>query len=62
MGRDELPDTALLVIEVAQTSHSRDHEKAADYALAGVLEYWIIDLVPALDGVPPVELDVLFGR
>lgn len=89
LGRHELPSTALLVIEVAQTSQGRDREKIADYARAGVLEYWIVDLVdevvhvhtePADDvyrtvvahrrgevatqvpGVPPVPLDVLFGR
>jgi Uma2 family endonuclease len=44
MGRDEFPHTALLVIEVAQTSHARDREKAVDYARAGVVEYWIVDL------------------
>jgi len=43
-GRHELPETALLVIEVAQTSHARDREKAADYARIDVDEYWIVDL------------------
>ena len=44
MPRSTLPATAHLVIEVAQTSHARDREKASDYAAAGVPEYWIVDL------------------
>ncbi|MGI8623688.1 MAG: Uma2 family endonuclease [Solirubrobacteraceae bacterium] len=43
--RGEHPRTAPLVIEVANTSLARDHEKAADYARAGVAEYWIVDVV-----------------
>jgi len=42
--RGTLPTTAQLVVEIAQTSHARDREKARDYATAGVPEYWIIDL------------------
>jgi len=88
-SRTALPATAGLVVEVAQTSHARDREKAATYAAAGVPEYWIVDVVgelvtvhldpaeagyrtvtehgsgsiePALEGVPPVTLDALFGR
>jgi Uma2 family endonuclease len=44
VGRDRLPDTALIVIEVAQTSRSRDVGKAAVYAAGGVAEYWIVDV------------------
>lgn len=44
IARDRLPDTALLVIEVAYSSRARDLEKAAGYAVAGVQEYWIVDL------------------
>ena len=33
------------VVEVAQTSQVRDHEKARDYAAADVPEYWIVDLL-----------------
>jgi len=40
----EQPRTALLIIEVAESSGARDREKAADYAAAGVGEYWIVDL------------------
>lgn len=84
-----LPETALLVIEVAQTSHARDREKRVDYASIGVDEYWIVDVLEEsiavhtepvdgayrsvvvhhagavtslLEGVPPIALDVLFGR
>jgi Uma2 family endonuclease len=40
----QLPSTALLVVEVSQASHQRDREKVADYARAGVPEYWIVDI------------------
>lgn len=43
-ARDRQPRTALLVVEVAQTSQARDAEKAAQYAAAGVADYWIVDL------------------
>lgn len=42
--RDRQPDTALLVIEVSDSSRARDTEKATTYAAAGVLEYWIVDV------------------
>jgi Uma2 family endonuclease len=42
---EELPRTAQLVVEVANTSHQRDREKIADYARAGVPEYWIVDVI-----------------
>ncbi len=42
--RDRLPDTALVVIEVASASCSRDLRKAAIYAAGGVAEYWIVDV------------------
>jgi Uma2 family endonuclease len=43
-GRDRLPDSALLVVEVASSSRARDLWKAAVYAEAGVAEYWIVDV------------------
>jgi Uma2 family endonuclease len=43
-GRGRLPDTALLVVEVASTSRARDLGKAAVYAAAEVREYWIVDI------------------
>ncbi len=39
------PDTALLIIEVADTSVTYDRDlKGALYAMAGVPDYWIVDL------------------
>lgn len=34
----------LLVVELSQSTQTRDRAKAAIYARAGVPEYWIIDL------------------
>ena len=40
------PDRAMLVIEVAESSLEHDRDtKGSLYALAGVPEYWIIDVV-----------------
>ncbi|MDQ3631486.1 MAG: Uma2 family endonuclease [Actinomycetota bacterium] len=44
-GVDRQPTTAALVIEVAHTSQRHDREKATRYAAAGVVEYWIADVV-----------------
>jgi Uma2 family endonuclease len=44
LPRSRQPTSALLVVEVAQTSQARDREKARDYASADVPEYWIVDL------------------
>ena len=42
--RDHHPDSALLVIEVADTSLALDlGRKARIYAAAGIAEYWVID-------------------
>jgi Uma2 family endonuclease len=41
---DAHPQTALLVIEVAESSLSRDRDKARLFAAAGVTEYWIVNL------------------
>ncbi|MEA2711699.1 MAG: hypothetical protein QOF78_4300 [Phycisphaerales bacterium] len=38
------PETALLVIEVSDSSLRLDRRKAAIYAAAGVPEYWIVNL------------------
>ncbi|MEO2088789.1 MAG: Uma2 family endonuclease [Gemmataceae bacterium] len=39
------PPTAVLVVEIADTSFEFDtHEKAGLYAAAGVPEYWVLDL------------------
>ena len=43
---DDLPRVAPpLVVEIAQSSHARDREKAAIYAERGVPEYWIVDVI-----------------
>jgi Uma2 family endonuclease len=40
------PTTALLVVEVADTSfHYDTTTKAEEYATAGIIEYWVLDLV-----------------
>ncbi len=44
LPRSALPATAHLVVEVAETSHARDRDKARAYAAADVPEYWIVDL------------------
>jgi Uma2 family endonuclease len=44
LPRTRQPETAVLVVEIAQTSQARDSEKAADYAHAGVPDYWLVDL------------------
>jgi Uma2 family endonuclease len=44
LPRSRQPTTALLVVEIAQTSQTRDREKARDYAAADVPEYWVVDL------------------
>lgn len=44
LPRSQQPTTALLAVEVAQSSQARDREKATTYAAADVLEYWIVDL------------------
>jgi Uma2 family endonuclease len=42
---DDHPKTAWLLIEVADSSLVRDRAKATLYAAAGVVEYWIVNLV-----------------
>lgn len=57
------PKTAILIIEVAETSLTYDRaEKASLYAKAGILDYWIVNLIdrrlevrrrPATDATQP---------
>lgn len=42
--RGRQPATALLVVEISDSSLARDQEKAATYAAAGVPDYWIVDV------------------
>jgi Uma2 family endonuclease len=45
MNRAITGDEAILVVEIADTTLRRDRvDKAASYASAGVLEYWVVDL------------------
>jgi Uma2 family endonuclease len=42
---DQHPTTALLVVEVAVSSHALDRGRKAElYAAAGVPEYWVVDV------------------
>ena len=44
--RDEHPTTAVLVVEVADTTLEFDRsEKASAYAAAGIPDYWVLNLV-----------------
>jgi Uma2 family endonuclease len=45
---DGHPQTAHLIVEVAESSLARDRSKARLYAGAGVTEYWIVNLSDAL--------------
>ncbi len=40
----EHPTTALLIIEVSDTTLKKDRRKASVYASAGIAEYWIVNL------------------
>jgi Uma2 family endonuclease len=55
---DGHPQSAALIVEVAETSLTRDRTKARLYAAAGVTEYWIVNLV---DKVVEVHLDPRVG-
>ena len=44
LPRNRLPSTAVLVVEVSITTLRHDTAKASRYALAGVGEYWLIDV------------------
>lgn len=52
--RHEHPTTALVIIEVADSSLPYDRVKGHVYARAGIPEYWIVDLV---DRVVEVHTD-----
>lgn len=43
---DDHPSKAFLLVEVADSSRQKDREvKASIYAAAGVMEYWLVDLI-----------------
>jgi Uma2 family endonuclease len=56
--RDRHPDTALLVVEVAETSLADDKLKAEIYASGGIPEHWIVDTV---HGLVEVHTDIVDG-
>jgi Uma2 family endonuclease len=57
--KDEHPTTALLVIEVADSSLKEDRAKAAIYAAAGVHVYWVVDVAHDL---VEVHTNIVEGR
>ncbi len=56
-----LPTQALLVVEVADTSLSEDRLKASIYALAGIPEFWLVNVADRAVEVH-TEPDVESGR
>jgi Uma2 family endonuclease len=44
LARHPRGNETVLVVEVCQTSQTRDHEKIARYAAADVPEYWLLDV------------------
>jgi Uma2 family endonuclease len=60
--RDHHPDSAYLVIEVAETSLPADREKAEVYAEGGIEEYWIVDTVHDLIEVRTDIVDGVYTR
>jgi Uma2 family endonuclease len=60
--RDHHPQSALLVIEVAETSLAADREKAEVYAEGEIAEYWIVDIVHDLVEVRTDIVDGVYTR
>jgi Uma2 family endonuclease len=60
--RDHHPESALLVIEVAETSLAADRDKAEVYAAGGIAEYWIVDTVHELVEVRTDIVDGVYTR
>lgn len=56
--RDQHPETAHLVIEVAESSLREDRAKIEIYAEAGIPEYWIVDIP---HGLVEVHTDIVDG-
>jgi Uma2 family endonuclease len=59
------PSRAVLIVEIAESSYRIDREhKASLYARAGILDYWIIDVVQGAVEVhrdPAAAPDALYG-
>lgn len=60
--RDHHPETAFLVIEVAETSLAADRDKAEVYSGGGIAEYWIVDTVHDLVEVRTDIVDGVYTR
>ena len=60
--RDRHPETAFLVIEVAETSLAADRDKADVYSEGGIAEYWIVDTVHDLVEVRTDVVDGVYTR
>ncbi len=60
--RDHHPESAYLVVEVAETSLPADREKAGVYSEGGVLEYWIVDTAHDLIEVHTEIVDGVYTR
>ena len=61
---DKYPTSALLVIEVSDTTLSRDRRKGSMYAAHGIADYWIVNLVDRQVEVyrnPTQDADQPFG-
>jgi Uma2 family endonuclease len=49
LGQRQNPKSALLIVEVSETTLADDRtEKASLYAASGILDYWILNLVDAV--------------
>jgi Uma2 family endonuclease len=60
---DRHPDTALLVIEVAESSLEYDRQtKGPLYAASGVREYWVVDVVGRAVEVNTIPVDGRYTR
>jgi Uma2 family endonuclease len=60
--RDRHPDSAFLVVEVAETSLREDRAKAEIYAAGGIPEYWIADTTHGLVEVYTEIVDGIYTR
>ncbi len=62
---DAHPSRAVLIVEIAESSYRIDHEhKASLYARAGIVDYWLIDVVHGVVEVhrdPAVAPEAVYG-
>jgi Uma2 family endonuclease len=63
VDQDDLPRSALLVVEISESSLATDRRvKKALYAEAGILEYWIVNLVDHVIEVYGAPVDGAYTR